>query len=40
MDSSLLKRPNGIKGLFGKIQRVIEEDIMIPEDVIVKFGGK
>ena len=41
VDSSLLKRPNGkVKRWFGKIQRVIEEDVPIPEDVIVKFGGK
>lgn len=35
VDSDLLKQPNGIvKRFFGKVQRVIEED------VIAKFGGK
>ena len=41
ISSDLIKKPNGIlKHWFGKAQRVIEEDIPIPEDVIVKFGGK
>ena len=41
VDSSLLKRPNGaVKRWFGKIQRVIEEDVMLPEDVIIKYGGR
>ena len=41
VDSSLLKRPNGIlKRWYGRIQRVIEEDVSIPQNVVVKFGGK
>ena len=41
VSSDLIKRPNGfIKRWFGKAQRVIEEDVPIPADAIVKFGGK
>ena len=40
VDSSLLKKPNGlIKRFFGKAQRVIEADVPIPDDVIIKWGG-
>lgn len=40
VSSELVKRPDGfIKRWFGKSQRVIEEDVPIPQDAIVKFGG-
>ena len=40
VDASLVKRPNGIiKRFFGKSQRVIEQDIPIPIDAVVRFGG-
>lgn len=42
LDSRLVKKPNGlIKRFFGKAQIVIEEDVPIPDNVIVKWeGGK
>lgn len=41
VDSSLLKGSNGVfKRWFGKIQRVIEKEVMLPEDVIIKYGGR
>ena len=40
IDSTLLKKPDGlIKRFFGKAQRVIEGDLPIPDDVIIKWGG-
>lgn len=40
LDSRLVKKPNGlIKRFFGKAQRVIEEDVPIQDNVIVKWGG-
>lgn len=40
IDSSLLTKPDGlIKRFFGKAQRVIEGDVPIPDDVIIKWGG-
>lgn len=40
IDSSLLKKPDGlIKRFFGKSQRVIEGDVPIPDNVIIKKGG-
>lgn len=40
VSSELVKRPDVfIKRWFGKAQRIIEEDVPIPQDAIVKFGG-
>ena len=38
--SELIKKPSGIKKIFGKIQRVIEQDVEIPDNVIVRKVGK
>ncbi|MDE7424688.1 MAG: hypothetical protein K2N51_13540, partial [Lachnospiraceae bacterium] len=38
--SELIKKPSGIKKIFGKVQRVIEQDVEIPENVIVRKAGK
>lgn len=38
--SNLLKKTDGlIKRFFGKAQRVIEIDVPIPDDVVIKWGG-
>lgn len=40
VDTSQVKKPNGIiKRFFGKAQRVIEEDVPISDNVIIKWGG-
>lgn len=40
VDADLVKKPDGIiKRFFGSAQRVIEQDIPIPEDAVVRFGG-
>ena len=38
--SELIKKPSGIKNIFGKFQRVIEQDVEISEDVIVRKAGE
>ncbi|MDE6252634.1 MAG: hypothetical protein K2M78_08350 [Lachnospiraceae bacterium] len=41
VESEIIKRPNGkLKRWFGKAQKVIEQDVPIPENAIVKYGGK
>ena len=32
VSSELIKKPSGIKKIFGKVQRVIEQDVKIPEN--------
>lgn len=38
--SELIKKTSGIKKIFGKVQRVIEQDVEIPENVIVRKTGE